>query len=86
MKKPIGTIDMTPTWEGLMPGLIAMLQDGSPAAQQTAREELTRLAKFADQQNAKIKAEKAAKEPAPGQRRFHKAETMLADGLGMKRR
>jgi hypothetical protein len=55
-KKVVGTIDMTPTWEGLLPSLIAMLQDGSPVAQQTAREELTKLARFADQQNAKIKA------------------------------
>ena len=41
-------IDMTPTWEGLLPYLLVIMRDGTFSAQQTARKELTRMAKLAD--------------------------------------
>jgi len=56
-KKYIGTIDMTPTWVGVLPIYIAALQDGSPTAQASAREELYRMARLAD------RAQKEAHDP-----------------------
>ena len=46
--------DLTPTWEGLMPALIAAAANNSQAAIQ----ELTRLARTVDQMNAKLKGAK----------------------------
>lgn len=46
------TLDLTPTWAGLMPALIALLQDGTAEGQKTAREELARLAGGMDSANA----------------------------------
>lgn len=51
----IQTINLTPTWEGILPGLLAALTDGGPEGQQIAREELTRMAKIADAYVAKLK-------------------------------
>ena len=48
-KTKIGTIDLTPTWESILPALLIMHGDGSYVAKQTAREELARMAKIADQ-------------------------------------
>lgn len=50
------TIDLTPTWEGILPGLIAALRYGTAEGQQIAEEELTKLARFADAVNAERKA------------------------------
>lgn len=41
-------IDMTPSWEGLLPYLLTIVQDGSWEGQRLAREELQRMAKLAD--------------------------------------
>ena len=49
-------IDMTPTWQGLMPALIAAAANGS----QAAIDELMRLARTVDQQNERSKANLAA--------------------------
>lgn len=43
-----GTIDMTPTWAGILPALLAALINGTQEGQRIAREELARLAKIAD--------------------------------------
>ena len=48
-------INITPTWESLMPALIAALQNGTHEGQQIAQEELTRLARAVDAQNARNK-------------------------------
>lgn len=45
------TIDITPTWEGLLPLLIALIKDGPPEGQKTAEEELRRMARAADLYN-----------------------------------
>lgn len=50
------TVDVTPTWEGIMPALISMLTDGTDEAKAIAREELTRLARYADAQIKKAGA------------------------------
>ena len=62
MKKEVQTIDMTPTWEAIMPGLIMALQNGTGEGPKMAREELMRLARLVDEANA---AGKAAKEDTP---------------------
>lgn len=43
------TIDLTPTWSGMLPALLAILQDGNDAGKTTARQELARMAKGADE-------------------------------------
>lgn len=48
-------IDMTPTWAGIMPGLFAVLEDGTEIGKKLAREELMRLAKSMDAVNAQSK-------------------------------
>ena len=47
------TIDITPTWESLIPAMIAVLQNpkAPKEAVQGITEELTRLAKIADSLN-----------------------------------
>ena len=52
-------IDMTPTWEGILPYLLVIMRDGTFSAQQTARQELTRMAKMADAYAATQKLEAA---------------------------
>ena len=41
-------IDMTPTWEGILPYLLTIMRDGNFVSQKLARKELTRMAKMAD--------------------------------------
>jgi hypothetical protein len=45
------TIDLTPSWQGLMPALIAVLRGGNLKGVQEVTEELTRLAKEVDAMN-----------------------------------
>lgn len=60
-RTPIRTVDLTPTWTGLMPGLIAVLENGdSEAGRQGVRDELMRLAHLVDHHNLETKKEKAA--------------------------
>lgn len=53
------TIDITPTWTGLLPGMLRILEDASQpeGAKQPLREELTRLAKHVDDLNKRSKTE-----------------------------
>lgn len=46
------SIDATPTWQAILPWLIAAIQDGTEEGQRAAREELARMAKAADLYNA----------------------------------
>lgn len=41
-------IDVTPSWEGILPYLVVILRDGSDEGQRMAREELHRMARLAD--------------------------------------
>lgn len=50
------TIDMTPTWSGLMPALIAVLQNGNSEGKTIARQELMRLAHEVDAANVPARA------------------------------
>jgi len=47
-KTLIGTIDLTPSWVGILPLLLAALQDGSDTAKTAAQAELRRMAQLAD--------------------------------------
>lgn len=42
-------IDVTPTWEGILPLILEILRNGTDEAQDNAREELQRMARVADQ-------------------------------------
>jgi len=54
------TIDITPTWQALLPTMLAVI--ANPKASHESKtgitEELMRLAKIVDDQNAKAKAKK----------------------------
>ena len=51
------TIDMTPTWEGVLPVLVMTLQrtKNDPEATDIAQKELTKMAKLADKWVAHVK-------------------------------
>ena len=50
-------LDVTPTWAGLMPGLILALTHGTREGRRMAAEELERLARAVDSANARARAE-----------------------------
>jgi hypothetical protein len=59
------TIDMTPTWEGLVPALIHILQHSeSESSKRNIADELTKMARAADLWNAHCKEQNAALEQA----------------------
>lgn len=45
-------IDMTPNWSGIMPALMAVLEDGTETGKKEVRAELMRLAAEVDRRNA----------------------------------
>jgi hypothetical protein len=48
-------IDLTPTWAGVLPGLLAVIANGETVeAQQAAEHELLRMARLADQPGARL--------------------------------
>lgn len=53
LKKEVGVIDLTPTWQGVLPLLIAALEDGTPVGKEMAQAELLRMAKAADAANGR---------------------------------
>lgn len=55
--KIVGTINCTPTWEGVLPIIISGLKDGSDATYKNMMEELRNMAKTADKYNELIKKE-----------------------------
>lgn len=48
MRTPAGTVDLTPTWVGVLPIYITALTEGTPKGQQMAQEELRFMARVAD--------------------------------------
>lgn len=56
------TIDATPTWEGLMPALLAVIENGTPEGAANAQAELMRIARALDRRIADDKAEEAARD------------------------
>lgn len=54
------TIDITPTWQALLPTMLAVIANpkASHESKEVITEELMRLAKIVDDQNAKAKAKK----------------------------
>lgn len=59
VRKYVGTIDLTPTWEAILPALLAALENGTETGKKFAHEELKRMAKIADEYN------RLTKEPKP---------------------
>ena len=51
--KFVGTIDLTPTWVGLIPLFVTAIEHGTPVARAGAIEELYRLAAYADDMKAR---------------------------------
>ena len=49
------TVDLTPTWREILPALLSLLEN--PQTHQVALDELSRMARLADQQVALLKAE-----------------------------
>ena len=58
-------LDLSPTWAGIMPALIATIENGTCEGREIARAELARLADSVDSHNAKTRAETAAPEANP---------------------
>jgi hypothetical protein len=50
------TIDLTPTWAGVLPALLAVLESGTNEGKKMAREELAKMAKGLDRCNAVVPA------------------------------
>ena len=44
-------IDMTPTWEGILPLLLTLLENANAEGKHTAKTELMKMAKLADAYN-----------------------------------
>ena len=58
-KQPVEMIDMTPSWSGILPALLVVLEGGTNEAnKRSIREELQRMADAADKWNAHRKAAK----------------------------
>lgn len=53
----VGTIDLTPTWRGVLPILIACIESGTATGRASAMGELFRMADIADRAVARSKAE-----------------------------
>ena len=50
-EKRLEPFDITPTWEGIMPGILYVLEAGDNEGRKLAKEELMRLAKAVDKMN-----------------------------------
>jgi len=53
----VETIDLTPTWAGILPALMAVLEHGTEEGKKHVRSELKRLAEFADSHNEETESE-----------------------------
>ena len=49
--KTVKTINLTPTWKGIMPGIIEVLENGTEEGRKVARAELMRVAEQLDELN-----------------------------------
>jgi hypothetical protein len=59
MKESAQYIDMTPTWESLLPAMLMLIEQGKPAkAIADIKAELKRMAQAADKWNAHCDAQK----------------------------
>lgn len=55
MSKTTQYIDVTPTWEQIVPALLEILKSGTGESKAFAVEEITRMAKLADRHLATLK-------------------------------
>lgn len=63
-KKVVEYVDITPTWEGILPALLAIYVDGDSKGRAHAITELQRMAKAADAYGALLKSQKEASDAA----------------------
>ena len=54
-RTPTETIDITPTWRGLLPYFFLALENGNTEGRKIAREELAKMARAADLYNEMVK-------------------------------
>ena len=47
-RKPVGKINVAPTWTGMLPSLLTLYESSTPEGRAVALEELQRMAKIAD--------------------------------------
>lgn len=59
MKVKIGVIDCTPTWLEILPAILVLLENGTPAGIKQAKKELKNMARAADAYNALLKEQEA---------------------------
>jgi len=57
----MNTINLTPTWSGIMPAIIAVLENGTHQGKIIAIEQLTKMAAVADKMVEQERAEEASK-------------------------
>ena len=50
------TVDLTPTWQGILPALLNLLQSDNPKSRQLAESELRRMAGLAEGYIESLKA------------------------------
>ena len=50
------TVDVTPTWQGILPALLTLLQSDNPKSRDLAESELRRMAGLADGYIESLKA------------------------------
>lgn len=51
------TLDITPTWVGILPAIVAVIQNGTPQGRAAAISELQRLAATVDAMNERARKE-----------------------------
>jgi hypothetical protein len=59
------TIDLTPTWQGMLKYILTLLQDGTPEGRKVAEKELSRMAQAADNFNDLLKEKRKHDEKFP---------------------
>lgn len=58
LKRPAETIDITPSWRGILPLLVALIENSNEEGRATALEELGRMAAAADAYNELVEAKR----------------------------
>lgn len=59
------TIDLTPTWQGMLPLLLALVESGGEEGRKVATEELRNMAKLADLGAETLKLQQQAQRTIP---------------------
>jgi hypothetical protein len=88
-KRIVGTVDLTPSWEGLLSGMLAILSDEHSGSAETIkakriiREELVQMARGADQYIAAQKAMRISELPKPDA--HYTSSTLVAEIVALRK-